>query len=245
MDLYENTLIGTFLYGLGIEMGTRLGGAAVVSGVDLLQQTPLDQSLGDVLIKAPRHFRLFEFKRATNRDPKEAEKRSHLLMAMDKAPNGKALFDTSRAIHSLVRIDQVELTNRRLETKLAERAYVGGELGACTIPELCRRTAHAMLAADGEPNARQCDAYLRLLADVSGRLKHPTGGGGTLLVAARDGIVEYAHVAQISDIFRTHEQLRGIQAAYERAAKGRDGKERERGDPNQREIRGKDMDWER
>lgn len=71
MGHYENTFIGSFLYGLGIEIGASSADHPLVTGVDLLQQTPLDQSLADLLIKAPCYVSIIEFKRSENRDEKE------------------------------------------------------------------------------------------------------------------------------------------------------------------------------
>jgi hypothetical protein len=56
---YENQLIGAFLYALGYHSGQH---NASTTSVNLFQQTPLDQSFGDVIVGASRCFAL-EFKR--------------------------------------------------------------------------------------------------------------------------------------------------------------------------------------
>lgn len=62
MKLYENIVIGNFLYGLGYSVGTKKGGNEVFSVVNLLQQTPADKELGDVLLEFPGVVKLIEFK---------------------------------------------------------------------------------------------------------------------------------------------------------------------------------------
>ena len=72
-DVLENTVIGTFIFSLGQAVGLL---SCEPIGVELLQQTPLDTSLGDVLIAKATFVRLIEFKRELNKSPKEHAKRS-------------------------------------------------------------------------------------------------------------------------------------------------------------------------
>lgn len=64
MKLYENIVIGNFLYGLGFAVRARAHstGLVVPSVVNLLQQTPADKELADVLLEFPGVVRLIEFK---------------------------------------------------------------------------------------------------------------------------------------------------------------------------------------
>ncbi len=67
MKLYENVVIGNFLYGLGVSVGAQLRGHILPASVNLLQQTPEDKALADVLLSFPGTLRLIEFKSADNR----------------------------------------------------------------------------------------------------------------------------------------------------------------------------------
>lgn len=54
MKLYENVIIGNFLYGLGLDIGIKIGldnGTETLPEIiiNLLQQTPADKELGDML----------------------------------------------------------------------------------------------------------------------------------------------------------------------------------------------------
>ncbi len=215
MDLYENTLIGTFLYGLGLEVGARAGERGLVSGVDLLQQTRLDQSLGDLMVRSASTFRLIEFKRAKSRDPKEAKKLRDLQALIYRDPDRETLGRTSLLVHRLVEIEHLRTAANQIRTTLHERAYYGGPSTAATIPELCAATAVALTAPGSNPTTDECSHYLRTLARVCAGVKRPSGGGGTLLVAVRDGIIDHAHVNDLTDIFRTQEQLRQLEAKRE------------------------------
>lgn len=90
MDIYENVVIGSFLYGLGAAVGARVGeDGSPLLAANLLQQTPLDKTTGDVLVRGARTMRLLEFKRTTNDDNKEASK----LKLLTAALAGKATAD--------------------------------------------------------------------------------------------------------------------------------------------------------
>lgn len=53
---YENVIIGNFIYGLGLVMGKNP--RQIDSCVNLLQQTPLDKVLGDVMLQFPGAWQL-------------------------------------------------------------------------------------------------------------------------------------------------------------------------------------------
>ena len=72
MPIYENTVIGNFLFGLGLKLGGE--GSNPGLGVHLTQQTPLDIVLGDILLTGPRSVALLEFKRARAKRKKEKAK---------------------------------------------------------------------------------------------------------------------------------------------------------------------------
>ncbi len=78
MKLYENVVIGNFLYGLGVSIGNRLKSGYLPGAVSLLQQTPEDKALGDVLLEFPGTLRLIEFKAQGNHSTKERRRHSKL-----------------------------------------------------------------------------------------------------------------------------------------------------------------------
>lgn len=220
MDLYENTLIGTFLYGLGIEVGAHAGTKPFASGVDLLQQTPLDASLADLLIQSPSFVRLFEFKRAVSRDPKESRKRRFLERVIGAEDDADRLRDIANAIHW-----HIESTPR-VDTSpvLQAKPYFGDDADSCDVTALCQRTAAAMRNPSLGPSPDDCARYLSVIRKSGGTLSKASGGGSTLLVAVKKGILMHAHVNDLTDITLRHQQLREIQETLSRALQ----KERDR-----------------
>lgn len=81
LDVYENVVIGQFLFGLGVKMGSRNSDATSVS---LFQQTPSDASVGDVLVKNPGVVRVIEFKRQ-RADATSKKKETAKLAALQRA----------------------------------------------------------------------------------------------------------------------------------------------------------------
>lgn len=96
MKLYENIIIGNFLYGLGFSLGRTFGTNSPPSVINLLQQTPADKTLGDLLVEYPGVVRLIEFKNKSSSKTKEKSK----IEILDKAIGGqKELRKVSHDIH--------------------------------------------------------------------------------------------------------------------------------------------------
>jgi hypothetical protein len=98
MDVLENIVIGLFIDWFGFERGIRYGRTCEPIAIELLQQTPLDTSLGDLLIASSRFVRLIEFKRELNKDDKEFAKLEMLRRAL-RAPAISHLVSLSRKVH--------------------------------------------------------------------------------------------------------------------------------------------------
>jgi hypothetical protein len=216
MDLYENTLIGAFLYGLGVEVGSKAAKTPVIASIDLLQQTPLDRSLADVLIAAPRLFRLYEFKRVQNASSKEREKQTGLVTFLEGHPARTELLATSRAIHHHVQIGYAgELPDG--SPTLSVSPYIGGPWTNTTLPLLCEDTARLMREPPVAPTPQACARYLAALVKTQGAIKRGSGGGSTLMVALEHGVVQQAHVPDLLDFKRRGRELAARQKEVDRA----------------------------
>jgi hypothetical protein len=100
-DIYGNIVIGNFLFGSGAAMGWRRREApAPPTSVSLLQQTPRDKTLGDLLVENARLIRLIEFKRKTNLLglKKERGKRKQLASGL-QSDNWTNLQPVARNVH--------------------------------------------------------------------------------------------------------------------------------------------------
>jgi hypothetical protein len=113
LNLYENIVIGNFLFNLGVRMAKLRPHLPPVS-VNLLQQTPLDKSLADVLLANAGLCRLIEFKRKGKLTTKETMKLTALRDGLRTAPG----YEThSRQIHWFVQIDEPKMLGELLVTK--------------------------------------------------------------------------------------------------------------------------------
>lgn len=203
MPIYENLVIGNFLYALGLKIGARRHDyLAPHLAVHLTQQTPLDIVLGDVLLTGPRAVALLEFKRAAARRSKERSKLVKIEDAL-KRPEFRDLRDTSLQMHFYVETeDTLEngfsrvlpyldlLTDdegRRLEQLVDDLAF-----GARFAPELAKSHKEA------------CQRYLNLVwrcQTRKGRSYHPSPG---LLVGVDgNGRIAFAQVEDIRDLRST------------------------------------------
>lgn len=106
MKLYENVVIGNFLYGLGVSIGNRVKSGYLPGAVSLLQQTPEDKALGDVLLEFPGTLRLIEFKAQGNRSTKERRRHNKLSTILkdkqefrDISCREQEMLSISRRVH--------------------------------------------------------------------------------------------------------------------------------------------------
>ncbi|SEM54465.1 hypothetical protein SAMN02800694_1455 [Luteibacter sp. UNCMF331Sha3.1] len=215
MDLYENTVIGTLLYGLGVEIGTRLGDGPLASAVSLLQQTPLDKSLADVLLQSPSMVRLIEFKRSGNADPKEAKKRRSLEVALKAEPDVARLQTVGLKVHWLV---ESSPRPQSIPTITAS-PYLGGPGRALNLQQLCEELAVSMVDPRALPTSADCAAYLQVVYKALGPLTRRTGGGGggAVVLSFRGGNLSFEHLPDISDFFRVRHEIETFQASLNQA----------------------------
>src|SRR5271167_4610062 len=96
MKIYENVVIGNFLFALGFAVRARQSEKVVATAISLLQQSPADKLLGDLMMEFPGVVRLMEFKTVENRSPKERARHTQLSTAIAECPH---LESISRAVH--------------------------------------------------------------------------------------------------------------------------------------------------
>ncbi|WP_340613910.1 hypothetical protein [Xenorhabdus thailandensis] len=96
MKLYENVVIGNFLYSLGYSLGMSQSEKNQLSVINLLQQTPADKELGDMLLEFPSVVRLIEFKNSASSLEKEKKRCEQLTVAIGEH---EILKKISREVH--------------------------------------------------------------------------------------------------------------------------------------------------
>lgn len=201
MKLYENVVIGNFLYGLGFAIRDCLNGRTAFPGmVNQLQQTPVDKELADVLLSFPGLVRLIEFK-MKGADLKKEKLRHRLLTLALSGADDAPLLKVSRSVHWYV-----EVSTNLTDTPLVCRAvpYLDAfspqpqQEDAASLEHLIEQTAREAVGELGALAREHAQSYLRrvrlTLAGTS------TAAGGLLLVMGKGGSMRFAQLQDISDL---------------------------------------------
>lgn len=198
MKLYENITIGNFLFALGYSLRDKQGKDMLAGSVNLLQQTPADQLLGDVLLKFTGVVRLIEFKAEGASLAKEKARHSLLCPAIQ----GAKLEPISREVHWLI------------ETKATENT-----LGLRVVPyldafprpkgprvELLEEFIHTLAKDIVSQNVlytgAQINEYLAWVRRTQG--KGEVGSGGLLLLAEPGGLLRFAPLIDLLELNLEH-----------------------------------------
>jgi hypothetical protein len=189
-EAYENVFIGNFLYGFGLAMGAHPAGKAVPAAINLVQQTPLDPKLGDLLIEVPGTIRLFEFKRSGNSaDSKEKCKATNLRIAVGAYPH---LVPLSRNVHWLVRSLRVE---EGADADMEVAPYLDMHDPALFTTSSLSALIKSLVAEVVSPGTHrwspaQMTEYLALVGKFQG--SGSASGGGFLIHVDDKGCLRYA-----------------------------------------------------
>ena len=117
LTLYENIVIGNYLFDLRVRMAKRRPDLPLVS-VNMLQQTPSDRLLGDVLLANAGVCRLMEFKRAGKLTDKERKKLATLRSGIAASGTRREEIENlSRELHWYVEIQEPRAPLYELVTK--------------------------------------------------------------------------------------------------------------------------------
>ena len=167
MKVYENLVIGDFLFGLGAEIALRHGTKPLARTlVGLLQQTKHDETYGDVMIKNPGVLRILEFKRQANRSAKERAKlwmiqRSLRSKAISRT-EAESLTATSRQVHWYAEIPHDAPSRIRVMPYLDMRKRTRPEM---LLADFVRSMADQVATGQVTENEMlNCERYLNLLA---------------------------------------------------------------------------------
>lgn len=207
-DIYENVFIGNFIFMLGAEVGMALRDQKkeVPMCINLLQQTPVDKFLGDMVADFPGCSFLIEFKRKRNNDRKEKAKVNNLRNVLK---NKHEMKNISRLAHWFIQIKDckdslktnvvpyldMEQANMELEPKSFE----------LFIKEVVIKIMNMPKADDVKEvgvSSSKMSEYLKLLKKAYGS-KNGTIGG-IIINLSKEGALRYA---VINDIFKTQKKI--------------------------------------
>lgn len=208
MDPYENIVIGNFLYSLGLIVGQLTGGEVRPMCVNLLQQSPMDRPLGDVLIENAGVTRLIEFKREQNDSVKEETKR----LMLERALRGNVrLQSVSREIHWYIETsEKVESLVSRVVPYLD---FSDSKAAATTLEQFTDWSGRAavMRTIDDQTHVAY-KHYLELLAYSHGGLQGASGG--LVVTYNKDIGIRYILLTDIRDLLLSHRLVK--EAYFER-----------------------------
>lgn len=198
---YENVIIGNFIYSLGLAMGRQ---ARPVDGcVNLLQQTPADPALGDVVLQFPGVWRLIEFKRYGGDDEKEQVKREMFLAAT--APDGRAhLHRVSRQVHWYLHSGPDDPRDPRSSFSMRVRPYLEDETHVSVSMEVFVQDLVEQAGAGHLTDLDELGDYMAVVKTLAGIKRFNAGG---LLVGVNGGGIAYLPVPNFADLRGTANML--------------------------------------
>jgi len=201
MDAYENVIIGNFIYLLGITAGRQ---DQSTFNVNLLQQTPLDKPLADVMIASPRFVMIIEFKRASIVDKKEDEKRTKLREKLET--KHKKLLLVSKLVHWFANID---CTNSTLGISI--EPYIENQLSSKSykeIPEFVNKIFEMSTKPKTLITAEEIKNYINLLGETGGTSK---SRGGLIVIADKENGIAVIPLNDITEIAKSLKEMRHLE----------------------------------
>lgn len=204
VEPHENVLIGNFLYMLGLMIGARSGGHIPPGCVNLLQQTPNDKLIGDILAEFDGAVRVIEFKRSTADRTKEISKLTLLETGLTTRPH---LRSTSEEIHWY--IETTKPTSVDINTRVRPYLHLrtpSHKASTVLLSFICDFVTDIF---NDEPldqaNRKLIKEYLDLLPKVNGSKTTSAGG---LIVSASKGLgIQYLAARDFRELGLTLEAL--------------------------------------
>lgn len=217
MKIYENLVIGNFLYALGISIGKATAEKTQFSVINLLQQTPDDKLLGDLLIEYPGVVKLIEFKNKKSNLKKEKDRIDQLTISLD---NNQEMHTTSKKVHWYIETSPFEekCFNRIVPYLDAFKPA----LSTLTIESFIKHITQEVVDQIATNENKSVKNYLQIVAACQGTHKRrdegsgdmSTGSGGLILCVHANGLafVQYTNILQLQ---LQHKQfVRGLQNNY-------------------------------
>jgi hypothetical protein len=200
LKLYENVVIGNFLYLLGATVQAKSKSNITTSIVSLLQQTPADKELGDVLLEFPGVIRLIEFKSLDNKSPKEKARHRQLTVAIGEDDH---LIMLSKSIHWFVGTMPKEQTFDSHIVPYLE-AY-SGENSWYNLEKFIEVTAEEAVRGEGRYSREDLRYYLSLIAHCQGSGQINTGA--LLLKVDTSGNINYVVLRDMIELRLQHREF--------------------------------------
>jgi len=209
LKLYENVVIGNFLYTLGYSVGIKTKGREILSVVSLLQQTPDDQRLADTLLEFEGVVRLIEFKNKASSLKKEKSKNKRLQTILNKQKN---FIPISREIHWYAETNPYE---EKCINKIVPYLDAFENVDSIhTLESMVDEISDEVMIGEPKIPYSLSKQYLKLISCNQGNGSAGTGG---LLVLLNKNKIRYLQYTDIFDLRLTAKQYVAKIKAQERS----------------------------
>lgn len=198
MKLYENITIGNFLFALGYSLREKQGRNLLAGSINLLQQTPADQLLGDVLLKFTGVVRLIEFKAEGARLFKEKARHTALSIAVQE----RQLEAISREVHWSIETKATEKTLGLRVVPYLDAFPRPREPKVKLLEEFISTLASDIATQNTAYTGAQINEYLSWVRRTQGTGE--VGTGGLLLLAEPGGLLRFAPLTDLLDLNLEH-----------------------------------------
>jgi hypothetical protein len=202
LKLYENVVIGNFLYGLGLAVGAKANTSVIPSIVSLLQQTPADKLLCDLLLEFPGVVRLIEFKTRENKSKKEIRKHSLLKISIG---DDKKIIKLAKSTHWFIETDPDKNSNNFISRIVPYLdAYPEDEFSD-SLEHFIEKTAEDVINNNTAFSQEDLKYYLSLVAGCQGAGEVNTGG--LLLVIDSSGGLRFVELTDMMQLRLQHKEF--------------------------------------
>ena len=197
MKVYENIIIGNFLFALGWAIRDKKTAGPLGCAINLLQQTPADKLLGDLLVGFEGVVRLIEFKREGARMSKEMGR--HSLLA--KSVVGTNMEAISREVHWYI---ETAATDDALKTRIVPYLDAFPSITKDQqLEDFIENLASQAVSQHATHTKEQIREYLSWVRLTQG--DGAVGSGGLLLVVEPNGTLRYAPMRDLMDLNLEHQ----------------------------------------
>lgn len=214
MKLYENVIIGNFLYSLGLNIGLKFDEKnKPLSIINLLQQTPADKSLGDVLLEFPGVVRLIEFKNKKSSLKKEKLRYEQLHMVIKDNEN---MINISKQIHWYIETNpNSEYCFNRIVPYL--EAFDEFSYSYHTLETYLEEIVDEVLNPNYLITHIELKNYLELIKLCQGGGDIGTGG---LIINISEKGISYVQISSLMDLRLQHKEfVKKVELEYESVMK--------------------------
>lgn len=203
MKIYENVVIGNFLYILGLFDGAGIGPSARTRrAVSLLQQTPLDKSIADVLVQSPSSIFIIEFKRKGASEKKEDSKKDNLQIALKDLPE---LTQFSKEIHWYVKS---EVVAEQLTLEIVPYLGTAEDISLTSLEDFVEKLVDRRVTPHHLSASEKYLRTLRLASKIAkGKGKGEASSGTIVFLARSEAGFRHVVLNDLTDIFKVHTEL--------------------------------------